>query len=87
MYSEIIFVTLLIRRAINDVTVIPLNTLLISWPINDVTGVGAFRNGNGHISTPALRKSLLTIAFESSLRDLQLVSHWHCRKTSYFTKK
>ena len=39
-----------------------------------------FRNGNGHISTPVRRKSLLTIAFESSRRDLQLVSHWHCRK-------
>ena len=45
------------------------------------------RNGNGHISTPALRKSLLTIAFESSRRDLQLVSHWHCRKTRYVKKK
>ena len=34
-----------------------------------------------------IRKSLLSIAFESSRRDLQLVSHWHYRKTSYFIKK
>ena len=45
-----------------------------------------FRNGNGHISTPVRRKSLLTIAFESSRRDLQLGSHWQCQKTSYFNK-
>ena len=46
-----------------------------------------FRNGNGHISTPVRRKSLLTIAFESSRRDLQLVSHWRCQNMSYFNKQ
>ena len=62
-------------------------TLINQTTINDVTEGVAFRNGNGHSSTPVRRKSLLTSAFESSLRVLQLVSHWHCRKTSDVTKK
>ena len=39
-YSEKMFLTLLIRRAINDVAVIHLNTILICWPINAVTVTG-----------------------------------------------
>ena len=62
-------------------------TLISQTTIDDVTEAGAFRNGNGHRSTPVRRKSRLTIAFESSLRDLQLGSHWHRRKTSGLTKK
>ena len=62
-------------------------TLINQTTINDVTEAGPFRNGNSHISTSVRRRSLLTIAFESSLRHLQLLSHWHCRKTSDVTKK
>ena len=40
-----------------------------------------FRNGNGHISTPALRKTLLNSAFCSSRRDLQL---WQNRHVSIY---
>ena len=65
----------------------PLFPWLPQPPLASFPYMTPFRNGNGHISTPVRWKSLLTIAFESSLRDLQLVSHWHCRKTSCFTKK
>ena len=40
MSTDIFFLTLLIRRAINDVTVIHLDTLLICWPINAATVTG-----------------------------------------------
>ena len=39
-------------------------------------------NGNGQISTPVSRQSLLTIAFESFGHALQPVSHWHCQRKS-----
>ena len=62
-------------------------TLINQLTIRALTVAGAFRNGNGYISTSVRQTPLSASAFESSRRALQLASHWHCLNTSYFTKK